>query len=73
MTLIRCFTALLLSLFTATLALAAPEMKALLVDGQNNHNFKATTPLIKKALEDSGLFTVDVATSPAKGEDMSQF
>jgi type 1 glutamine amidotransferase len=75
MTLFRCFAALLLSLFAATVALAAPEpqLKALLIDGQNNHNFKATTPLIKKALEDSGLFTVDVATSPGRGQDMSQF
>ena len=75
MTLVRCFVALLLSLFTATFALAAaePQLKALLVDGQNNHNFRATTPLIKKALEDSGLFTVEVVTSPAHGKDMSEF
>ena len=75
MTLMRCFAALLLLLFTATIAVSGPEphLKALLVDGQNNHNFRATTPLIKKALEDSGLFTVEVATSPKKGEDMSQF
>jgi uncharacterized protein len=65
--------ALLLSLGTVSMAAAAPELKALIIDGQNNHNFKATTPLIKKALEDSGLFTVDVATTPAKGKDMSQF
>ena len=63
---------IVLSLFAATIAVAAP-IKALLVDGQNNHNFRATTPLIKKALEDSGLFTVDVATSPENGQDMSQF
>src|SRR5581483_2807578 len=42
-------------------------------DGQNNHNWKATTPVLKRILEDSGLFTVDVATSPAKGEGMSGF
>ncbi len=45
-------------------ALAAP-LKALIVDGQNNHAWKDTTPVIKKILEDSGLFTVDVATAPA--------
>ena len=42
----------------------APKIKTLIVDGQNNHDWKSTTPLLKKALEDSGLFTVDVATSP---------
>ena len=54
-------------------ATAAPTLKALIVDGQNNHKWKATTPELKKALEETGLFTVDVATSPAKGQDMSAF
>src|ERR1700756_1612750 len=51
---------------------AEPSLKALIVDGQNNHNWKGTTPLLKKHLEDSGLFTVDVATSPPGG-DLSGF
>lgn len=51
-----------LSGFAASLN-AAP-IKVLIVDGQNNHDWKATTPVIKKILEESGLFTVDVATSP---------
>src|SRR5436190_22365276 len=51
----------------------APQYKALIVDGQNNHNWKGTTPILKKHLEDTGLFTVNVATSPAKGQDMSGF
>jgi uncharacterized protein len=51
---------------------AEPKLKALIVDGQNNHNWKATTPLLKKHLEDSGRFTVDVATTPESG-DLSGF
>ena len=51
----------------------AAKLKALIVDGQNNHNWKETTPLLKCQLEETGLFTVDVATSPAKGQDMSGF
>jgi type 1 glutamine amidotransferase len=51
---------------------AAPK-KALIVDGQNNHAWKDTTPVLKKLLEETKLFTVDVATSPAKGADMSGF
>jgi len=45
---------------------AADKLKALIIDGQNNHNWKATTPVIKQALEASGRFTVDVSTSPDK-------
>jgi len=56
----------------AAVALAAPH-KALIIDGQNGHNWKDTTPSLKKLLEETGLFTVDVATSPPKGQDMSGF
>lgn len=66
----RSFLALVLLPVCA--AVAAPK-KALIVDGQNNHQWQLTTPVLKKALEDTGLFTVDVATSPAKGADMSNF
>ena len=48
-------------------------LRALIVDGQNNHNWKSTTPIMKQMLTDSGRFAVDVATSPAKGQDMSTF
>lgn len=51
-------------------ARAADKLKALILDGQNNHNWKSTTPILKRALEESGRFTVDVSTSPA-GKDLS--
>lgn len=65
----------LLTLFLAAQisAFAAGPMKALLIDGQNNHQWQQTSPVLKKILEDSGLFTVDIATAPAKGQDMSTF
>jgi len=56
----------------AVSAQAAP-IEALIVDGQNNHPWAQTTPILEKMMEDSGLFTVDVAKSPPKGEDMSGF
>lgn len=56
-----------------SLACAADLKKALIVDGQNNHPWQATTPLLKKILEDTKLFQVDVATTPPKGGDMSTF
>ena len=67
----RLVLGLLLSLFTAASAYAA-ALPALIVDGQNNHDWKGTTPLLKRYLEETGLFVVDVATTPAKGE-LSEF
>jgi len=58
---------------TAVVALAAPPYKALIVTGQNAHDWKGTTPVLKQILEETGLFAVDVAVSPPKGEDMSNF
>ena len=43
---------------------AQEKSKVLIVDGQNNHNYKAMTPFMKEQLEKSGLFTVDVSTTP---------
>jgi type 1 glutamine amidotransferase len=65
--------AMLALALVTTPARAAEKLKALLVDGQNNHQWQLTTPVLKKHLEDSGRFQVDVATSPAKGEDQSNF
>jgi type 1 glutamine amidotransferase len=64
---------LILSLTLVSLAAAAPRMKALIVDGQNNHNWQQTTPVLKKLLEETGLFQVDVATTPPQGGDMKLF
>jgi type 1 glutamine amidotransferase len=43
---------------------ADEKIKVLVIDGQNNHNWQQTTPVLKKELEATGRFTVDVATSP---------
>jgi len=68
----RLLAALAIWAVLAAVAMAAP-MKALIVDGQNNHNWKVTTPPLQKLLEETGLFTVDVATTPPGGQDMSSF
>jgi uncharacterized protein len=57
----------------AAAAWAAPAHKTIIVTGQNGHDWKGTTPVLKKLLEETGLFSVDVATSPEKGKDMSGF
>ena len=48
-------------------------IKTLIITGQNNHIWQTSNVVIKQILENSGLFTVDVAISPAKGEEMSSF
>jgi uncharacterized protein len=54
-------------------ATAADKLKALIIDGQNNHNWRATTPILQAALESSGCFTVDVATTPPNRQGMEDF
>ena len=46
---------------------AARVYRVLLIDGQNNHKWPETTPVLKDALESSRRFQVDISTSPAKG------
>lgn len=48
-------------------------VRTLIVTGQNNHVWEVSHLAIKQILENSGLFAVDIAVSPAKGEDMSEF
>jgi len=58
-------------ILTAT-AQAEPALKALIADGQNNHgNWPQTTKMMKKYLEDTKLFSVDVATTAKQGTDES--
>ena len=51
------------------------RIKALIVNGQMNasHNDKKSTPIIEKILEVTGVFNVEIETTPAKGIDMSTF
>ena len=53
--------------------MTAASLRALIIDGQNNHDWRHTTPVLKKILEDTGLFQVDVVTTPPKGGDFSTF
>lgn len=67
----------LFRVFLAAAVLAAPawcaKHKALIIDGQNNHQWQQTTPVMKSQLEATGLFDIDVLTSPPKGADFSSF
>ncbi len=57
--------ALILAIFALAAAPAgAQEIKVLILDGQNNHNWKPMTSFMKEQLEKTGKFKVDVSTSP---------
>jgi len=47
--------------------------KALVVTGQNNHNWKTSSPILKQLLEQTGLFTAEIIKTPEKGGDMNTF
>lgn len=51
----------------------AEKLRALIIDGQNNHGaWPKTTMMMKKYLEETGLFTVDIARTAStwQGEDL---
>ena len=64
---------ILLAALLGLSAQAASPIRVLIIDGQNNHDWKATTPVLKKILEDSGRFQVEVLTTPPNGADFSGF
>ena len=61
------FLPVIASAFLAALACqtdAAEPVRMLILTGQNNHNWKETTPKLKEILTASGRFTVDVTEHP---------
>jgi type 1 glutamine amidotransferase len=67
---------MLAALAAAGLAAPAPaaaekadgKLRVVILDGQNNHDWRATTPLLKQILESSGRFTVDVSSFLKTGD-----
>jgi uncharacterized protein len=55
---------------------AAAPVRVMLLDGESGgpyHKWQLTTPVLKKQLEETGLFAVDVVTAPPPGDDLSTF
>jgi uncharacterized protein len=54
---------------------ATVKLRLLILSGANNHDWKATTPVLKRMYEDSGRFTVEVTENvPAlKGADFAKY
>ena len=74
---VRVWVGLLSVLFCVTMAHAAgAPIRVLLLDGEQAgpyHNWQMTTPVLKRELEDTGLFEVTVATAPHADGDFSNF
>ena len=73
----KAILAVLLSaaLLSALPSRAAGPIRIMLLDGQQPapHPWQPTSPVLKKMLEETGLFQVDQVTSPALGGDFSNF
>jgi type 1 glutamine amidotransferase len=69
--------ALVIILFCVAVAHGATHpIRVLLLDGESAgtyHNWQVTTPILKKELEETGLFEVTVATAPHADGDFSNF
>ena len=60
----RLALAALCAVLVAASAHAQTKIKVLIVDGQNNHQWPITSPMLKQLLETTGRFSVDVTTAP---------
>ncbi len=47
--------------------------RALLITGQSNHNWQGSAPILKTILDQTKLFTTDIAQTPKEKGDMSTF
>ena len=68
-----CFAVLGCGVWTAQ---AAPPIRVMLLDGEQAgayHNWRETSPYLKKMLEDARIFDVTVVTAPPKDGDFSNF
>jgi type 1 glutamine amidotransferase len=46
---------------------------ALIITGQNNHNWNASSKVLKQLLDQTGLFSSSIAKTPPQGQEMSSF
>ena len=64
------------SLLASASLLSAAPLRVMILDGQSAgtyHDWRHTTPVLKKELENAGLFQVDVVTAPPSGGDFKSF
>ena len=71
----RWMMALMLALPVFSLQ-AADRIHVMILDGQSAgpyHAWQLTTPVLKKELEETGLFQIEVVTAPESGGDFTNF
>ena len=76
MTLAKSRLPLLLGLLSMGAVRAADVIPVMILDGESAgpyHDWRSTTPVLKRQLEDTGLFQVDVVTAPPEGGDYNTF
>src|SRR6516164_8877398 len=70
-------TAIAITLLAGALASrAAATIHVMILDGESAgtyHQWRLVTPVLKKELDETGLFQVDVVTAPPAGGDFSNF
>lgn len=57
-------------------ARAAEPIRVMILDGESAgtyHKWRSTTPVLKKELDETGLFKVDIVTAPPAGDDVARF
>ncbi|MDR0724771.1 MAG: ThuA domain-containing protein [Prevotellaceae bacterium] len=69
----KIFVLFLIFLISSDILNAKDPIKVLVLTGQNNHNWQASSVILQKYLNESGIFAADLAVSPKTGEDMSSF
>jgi type 1 glutamine amidotransferase len=47
--------------------------KTLIITGQNNHNWKASSPVLKQILDETGMFKAEIMITPDTSGDMNTF
>ncbi len=52
----------------STVQAGEKKIRVVIIDGQNNHDWRSTTPVMKMALEESGRFTVAVSSNLKPGD-----
>ena len=69
----RLFSLLLLIVVAISSACARQPIKALIISGQNNHNWKVSHRVLQTILNESSLFEADIVLTAEAGGDMSGF
>jgi hypothetical protein len=67
------FASCTLALLTSGMIAHANPLKVMLISGQNNHNWRKSTPFLKRILDDAAHLKVDVVLSPTNNSPASEW